>query len=170
MRKRSCELFRARGQRLSPLSAQPPTSCAQEDERRHCELCRQPQHQLHEHLLYRCQFCAFAKGKTSENLRGKPYDLPLEEIQRRTREAWERGATEVCMQGGIHPAYTGATYLDICRGREGGCSRNARPCIFAARSVAGRAHAGRFARGIFDRAEARRPRNAAGNGRGDSRR
>ena len=64
---------------------------------------------------YRCQFCAFAKGKTSENLRGKPYDLPLEEIQRRTRDAWERGATEVCMQGGIHPAYTGATYLDICR-------------------------------------------------------
>ena len=64
---------------------------------------------------YRCQFCAFAKGKTSENLRGKPYDLPLEEIQRRALEAWERGATEVCMQGGIHPAYTGATYLEICR-------------------------------------------------------
>ncbi|MCX7143268.1 MAG: 5-amino-6-(D-ribitylamino)uracil--L-tyrosine 4-hydroxyphenyl transferase CofH [Proteobacteria bacterium] len=64
---------------------------------------------------YRCQFCAFAKGKASEDLRGKPYDLPLEEIQRRVREAWERGATEVCMQGGIHPAYTGATYIDICR-------------------------------------------------------
>ena len=64
---------------------------------------------------YRCQFCAFAKGKTSENLRGKPYDLPLAEIQRRALEAWERGATEVCMQGGIHPAYTGATYLAICR-------------------------------------------------------
>jgi FO synthase len=64
---------------------------------------------------YRCQFCAFAKGKASENLRGKPYDLPLEEIQRRVREAWERGATEVCMQGGIHPRYTGSTYLAICR-------------------------------------------------------
>lgn len=64
---------------------------------------------------YRCQFCAFAKGKAAENLRGKPYDLPLAEIQRRAREAWERGATEVCMQGGIHPAYTGATYLQICR-------------------------------------------------------
>ena len=64
---------------------------------------------------YRCQFCAFAKGKTSENLRGKPYDLSIEEIQRRTLEAWDRGATEVCMQGGIHPAYTGATYLEICR-------------------------------------------------------
>jgi FO synthase len=64
---------------------------------------------------YRCQFCAFAKGRASENLRGTPYDLPLEEIQRRVREAWERGATEVCMQGGIHPRYTGQTYLDICR-------------------------------------------------------
>jgi FO synthase len=64
---------------------------------------------------YRCQFCAFAKGRTTENLRGKPYDLPLEEIQRRARQAWERGATEVCMQGGIHPTYTGATYLEICR-------------------------------------------------------
>jgi FO synthase len=64
---------------------------------------------------YRCQFCAFAKGKTSEALRGQPYDLPLEEIRRRVREAWDRGATEVCMQGGIHPAYTGATYLEILR-------------------------------------------------------
>ena len=64
---------------------------------------------------YRCQFCAFAKGKASENLRGKPYNLSLETIQGRVREAWERGATEVCMQGGIHPDYTGATYLDICR-------------------------------------------------------
>ncbi|MGH8598979.1 MAG: 7,8-didemethyl-8-hydroxy-5-deazariboflavin synthase CofG, partial [Gammaproteobacteria bacterium] len=62
---------------------------------------------------FKCQFCAFSKGKLSENLRGKPYDLDLEEIQRRVREAWARGATEVCMQGGIHPQYTGQTYLDI---------------------------------------------------------
>src|SRR5579864_3531639 len=64
---------------------------------------------------FRCQFCAFSKGKLSENLRGRPYDLDVAEIQRRTREAWARGATEVCMQGGIHPDYTGATYLEICR-------------------------------------------------------
>jgi len=64
---------------------------------------------------YRCQFCAFSKGKLSENLRGRPYALDLDEIMRRTREAWARGASEVCMQGGIHPEYTGATYLDICR-------------------------------------------------------
>ena len=64
---------------------------------------------------FKCQFCAFSKGKLSENLRGRPYDLSLEEIGLRAREAWARGATEVCMQGGIHPSYTGAKYLDICR-------------------------------------------------------
>ena len=64
---------------------------------------------------FRCQFCAFSKGKLSENLRGKPYLLDLDEIQRRSEEAWARGATEVCMQGGIHPDYTGETYLEICR-------------------------------------------------------
>src|SRR5215472_11956563 len=63
---------------------------------------------------FRCQFCAFSKGKLSENLRGRPYDLDLPEIRRRVEEAWDRGATEVCMQGGIHPEYTGATYLAIC--------------------------------------------------------
>jgi len=63
---------------------------------------------------FRCQFCAFSKGKLSENLRGRPYDLDLWEIRRRVEEAWERGATEVCLQGGIHPEYTGATYLAIC--------------------------------------------------------
>jgi len=62
---------------------------------------------------FKCQFCAFSKGKHSENLRGKPYDISAEEIARRCQEAWDRGATEVCMQGGIHPDYTGETYLDI---------------------------------------------------------
>ena len=64
---------------------------------------------------FKCQFCAFSKGKLSENLRGRPYDLELSTIAERAWEAWERGATEVCMQGGIHPSYTGRTYLDICR-------------------------------------------------------
>ncbi len=64
---------------------------------------------------FKCQFCAFSKGKLSENLRGRPYDLKMEEVAARVREAWERGATEVCMQGGIHPSYTGRTYLEICK-------------------------------------------------------
>lgn len=62
---------------------------------------------------YRCQFCAFSKGPAGETLRGTPYDLDLGEVARRAREAWERGATEVCMQGGIHPDYTGATYISL---------------------------------------------------------
>ncbi len=64
---------------------------------------------------YRCRFCAFSKGRTHEALRGTPYDLDMDEIVRRAVEAWERGATEVCMQGGIHPDYTGETYVAICR-------------------------------------------------------
>ena len=62
---------------------------------------------------FRCGFCAFSKGKLAANLRGPAYLLPLEEIVRRAREAWERGATEVCLQGGIHPAFTGDTYAGI---------------------------------------------------------
>ena len=62
-----------------------------------------------------CKFCAFSKGKTQESLRGKPYDLALEEIVRRAEEAWERGGTEVCLQGGIHPDYDGSTYIEITR-------------------------------------------------------
>ncbi|MEH2470819.1 FO synthase [Nitrobacteraceae bacterium AZCC 2161] len=64
---------------------------------------------------YQCSFCAFSKGKMHEQLRGKPYDLALEEVARRAREAWNRGATEVCMQGGINPRYTGDTYLELLR-------------------------------------------------------
>jgi FO synthase len=64
---------------------------------------------------YKCRFCAFSKGKTHEALRGTPYDLDMAEVQRRVVEAWDRGATEVCMQGGIHPDYTGETYIGICR-------------------------------------------------------
>jgi FO synthase len=64
---------------------------------------------------FRCGFCAFSKGKLAENLRGKPYLVPVEEIARRAEEAWARGAVEICLQGGIHPAFTGETYLEICQ-------------------------------------------------------
>ncbi len=62
---------------------------------------------------YGCGFCAFSKGRLSQNHRDKPYDLPLDEIAGRAREAWARGATEVCLQGGIRAGYTGETYLAI---------------------------------------------------------
>jgi FO synthase len=64
---------------------------------------------------FKCRFCAFSKGKTHDHLRGQPYDLAIEEVVRRAREAWDRGASEVCMQGGIHPDYTGETYLELVR-------------------------------------------------------
>ena len=62
---------------------------------------------------YRCGFCAFAKGQVGNGRRERGHDMSLTEIQRRTREAWQHGATEVCLQGGIHPEYTGDTYLAI---------------------------------------------------------
>jgi FO synthase len=64
---------------------------------------------------HRCTFCAFSKGRGHEDLRGPAYDLQLEEVARRATEAWARGATEVCMQGGIHPGYTGEHYLSFVR-------------------------------------------------------
>ncbi|WP_375196031.1 5-amino-6-(D-ribitylamino)uracil--L-tyrosine 4-hydroxyphenyl transferase CofH [Sphingobium sp.] len=64
---------------------------------------------------YKCSFCAFSKGDKAEALRGIPYDLDLEEVVRRTREAWQRGGTEVCLQGGIHPHYTGETYINLAK-------------------------------------------------------
>ncbi|NWK97397.1 7,8-didemethyl-8-hydroxy-5-deazariboflavin synthase [Sphingobium lactosutens] len=63
---------------------------------------------------FKCEFCAFSKGRGPTSLRGPAYRLSTEEVARRVAEAWSRGATEVCMQGGIHPEYTGQTYLDLC--------------------------------------------------------
>ncbi len=62
---------------------------------------------------FRCGFCAFSKGKLAANLRGPAYLVPDDEIVRRVVEAWERGATEVCLQGGIHPSFTGDYYAGV---------------------------------------------------------
>jgi FO synthase len=62
---------------------------------------------------YRCAFCAFSKGRGKDASRDPAYLLPESEIAARTAEAWARGATEVCLQGGIHPDYDGGTYLAI---------------------------------------------------------
>jgi FO synthase len=64
---------------------------------------------------FRCRFCAFSKGPLSLNLRGEPYLLGLDEIQRRVVEAVDHGATEVCLQGGIHPDFDGDYYLTVTR-------------------------------------------------------
>ncbi len=64
---------------------------------------------------FKCRFCGFSKGPLSLNLRGKPYLLTLEDIAARSAEAAAFGATEVCLQGGIHPDFDGEYYLDVCR-------------------------------------------------------
>jgi FO synthase len=62
---------------------------------------------------FKCGFCAFSKGRGHSDLRGPAYDLANDEISRRVVEAWQRGATEVCLQGGIHPDYSGEKYLSL---------------------------------------------------------
>jgi len=64
---------------------------------------------------FKCKFCAFSKGPLSLNLRGSPYLLDLSEISDRVREAEALGATEVCLQGGIHPNFDGEYYLDVIK-------------------------------------------------------
>ncbi len=64
---------------------------------------------------FKCTFCGFSKGPLSLNLRGAPYLLTFEDIADRVREAWDLGATEVCLQGGIHPSFDGDFYVDVAR-------------------------------------------------------
>jgi FO synthase len=64
---------------------------------------------------FKCRFCGFSKGPLSLNLRGTPYLLTLDDIAERTREAAALGATEVCLQGGIHPKFDGDYYIDVTR-------------------------------------------------------
>ncbi|MEY2957570.1 MAG: synthase [Actinomycetota bacterium] len=64
---------------------------------------------------FKCRFCGFSKGPLSLNLRGTPYLLTLDDIAERVREARELGATEVTLQGGIHPDFDGDYYIDVAR-------------------------------------------------------
>jgi FO synthase len=58
-----------------------------------------------------CRFCAFAQRRTDADA----YTLSLDQVGERAEEAWALGATEVCMQGGIHPDLPGTAYFDIVR-------------------------------------------------------
>ena len=64
---------------------------------------------------FKCRFCGFSKGPLSLNLRGTPYLLTLDDIAQRAREAWDLGATEVTLQGGIHPDFDGDYYIEVTR-------------------------------------------------------
>jgi len=70
---------------------------------------------------YACSFCAFSKTSSKAGFRDKPYLLDPSEVADRAREAVSRGATEVCLQGGIHPAYTGDTYAAILEAVKAAC-------------------------------------------------
>jgi FO synthase len=72
---------------------------------------------------FKCKFCAFSKGPLSLNLRGAPYLLDLDEVSRRVAEAEDEGATEVCLQGGIHPKFDGDYYLDVLKAVKAGSER-----------------------------------------------
>ena len=107
-------LFTARGTELAEL-------CKVADELRRAANGDEVTYVVNRNINYtnqcyfRCRFCAFSKGPKSLNLRGEPYLLDTAEVARRAREAWEKGATEVCMQGGIHTHFTGKSYLDYLR-------------------------------------------------------
>jgi FO synthase len=64
---------------------------------------------------FKCRFCGFSKGPLSLNLRGTPYLLTLDDIAARASEAWDMGATEVCLQGGIHPSFDGDYYIEVTK-------------------------------------------------------
>ena len=64
---------------------------------------------------FKCGFCGFSKGPKSLNLKEKPYNLEPQEVVKRSLEAFNDGASEVCLQGGIHPEYTGKFYLELVK-------------------------------------------------------
>ena len=97
---------------------------------------------------FKCRFCAFSKGPLSLNLRGKPYLIELEEMQQRVVEAVECGATEVCLQGGIHPDFDGDYYVEVAKAVKGGRAEHPRARLHRARGHRRRAPARDAARRV----------------------
>ena len=64
---------------------------------------------------YKCGFCGFSKGPKSLDLKEIPYSLEPKEVVNRAKEAYENGASEICLQGGIHPNYTGEFYINLVK-------------------------------------------------------
>jgi len=73
------------------------------------------------YCTHTCAFCAFSKSSSKAGFRDKPYNLEFAEVAERAREAVARGASEVCLQGGIHPSYTGDTYAGILKAVKAAC-------------------------------------------------
>ena len=139
---------RARGGTRSPRS---PTSCAARSSATTVTFVRNRNINYTNVCTFKCRFCAFSKGPLSLNLRGDPYLLDLEEIQRRVVEAVECGATEVCLQGGIHPDFDGDYYLSRRARGEGGRAGDPRARLHRARGHRRRAPPRRAARATTSR-------------------
>ena len=107
-------LFGARGREVAAVAALA-------DEIRHASVGETVTYVANRNINYtnvctfKCTFCGFSKGPLSLNLRGTPYLLTIEDIQARAVEAVAAGATEVCLQGGIHPSFDGDYYVEVCQ-------------------------------------------------------
>ena len=119
---------------------------------------------------FKCRFCGFSKGPLSLNLRGTPYLLTLDDIQQRVLEAVDVGATEVCLQGGIHPDFDGDYYIDVATRRARRGARHPHPRLHRARGHRGRTPPRRTVGRLPASADGRRPAHAPGHGRRDPRR
>ena len=119
---------------------------------------------------FKCRFCAFSKGPLSLNLRGAPYLLDLDEITRRVAEAEEAGATEVCLQGGIHPKFDGEYYLDVLGAVRAGSERIHIHAFTALEVTEGARRSGVPLADYLRRLKAAGPQDPAGDGGRDPRR
>ena len=119
---------------------------------------------------FKCRFCAFSKGPLSLNLRGNPYLLTLDDITARVVEAEALGATEVCLQGGIHPSFDGNYYLEVIRAVRA-ASTSIHIHAFTALEVhEGARRLGEPLAAYLDAADGRGAEDPAGDGGGDTRR
>ena len=119
---------------------------------------------------FKCRFCAFSKGPLSLNLRGAPYLLELDEVTRRVAEAEAEGATEVCLQGGIHPDFDGDYYLHVLDAVRGGVGEHPHPRLHRLGGDRGGPALGGAAGRLPDPAARGRAEDAARHGGGDPRR
>ena len=105
---------RARGRARSPRW---PTSCAARSSATTVTFVRNRNINYTNVCTFKCRFCGFSKGPLSLNLRGTPVPARRStRSQRRVRRGRATcGATEVCLQGGIHPDFDGDYYIDVAR-------------------------------------------------------
>ena len=133
-------LFEARGARPR-RRARRRRRLAPRGLRRHRHVRRHAERQLHERLLLPLRLLRVLEGEARSEPARAAVRRPARRDRPPCREAWDRGAVEICLQGGIHPAFTGDTYVGDLRGGEAGAARSPRPRVLGARGLAGRGDA-----------------------------